>query len=306
MAANRNFRLRILAAIFVVIAVILTAKLFFVQIVRGEDYKASADRQYERPAGQTFDRGSIYFTSRENKLISGAILRSGFSLVINPIRLKEPESTYDRLNAIIPLDRKNFLDRAAKRDDPHEEIASRLTVDQAKTITALNLTGVELEEQKWRFYPGGATAAHVLGFLGYQGNDYSGRYGLEKYYDNVLRRAEPLTFSSFLSGIFGGLTDISSAADQTGDLVTTIEPTAQRFLERELESISLTTNGRTRRPPLAKAESAVTIAIGVMAMPWPKEAVAYSTARRLLRFWANPADSPGKSIPVFSPSKPKS
>ena len=237
MAANKKNRLWIIAAAFMVVAIVLISKLFFVQIIRGADYLVSADRQYERPASQFFNRGSIYFASREGKLISGATLQTGFSLVINPTQLKNPESAYNGLNAVIPIDRKNFLDRAAKTNDPYEKIVSRLTAEQAKLITALNLPGVELVEQKWRFYPGGTTAAQVLGFMGYQGNDYSGRYGLEKYYDRVLRREEPLTFSSFLGQIFLGLTNASNDADQAGDIVTTIEPTVERFLDHELESV---------------------------------------------------------------------
>ncbi len=242
MAANSDARLRYLSAVFLIAASLLTAKLFFLQIIRGEDYKTQADRQYERPAGLTFNRGNIYFTSRDGKEVSAATLQTGYLLAINPIKLKDSETVYSALNAVYPLDYANFIARASKNNDPHEEIGSRLTADQAKAISALNLTGVELIEQKWRFYPGGTLAAHVLGFMGYQGNDYSGRYGLEKYYDRLLRREEPLSFSSFLGRIFLGLAEPSSSTNQPGDVVTTIEPTAQRFLEHELEAIQTAWN----------------------------------------------------------------
>lgn len=240
MAANSDTRLRYLSVVFLIAASILTAKLFFLQIIRSEDYKAQADRQYERPVGQTFNRGNIYFASRDGKNLSGATIQTGFSLVIDPTKLQNQETIYSALNAIYPLDYVNFLARAEKSDDPYEEIGSHLTVAQTKAIAALNLTGVKLVEQKWRFYPGGVLAAHVIGFMGYQGNDYSGRYGLEKYYDKLLQREEPFSFSNFLGQgqIFLGLTDSANLANQSGDIVTTIEPTVERFLEHELEAIT--------------------------------------------------------------------
>ena len=237
MAANSDARLRYLSAVFLIAASILTAKLFFLQVIKAEDYKTQANRQYERPAGPTFDRGSIYFTNRDGQEVSAATLQTGYSLVINPTKLQDPEAVYGALNTVYPLDYVNFIARAGKNNDPHEEVGSRLTANQAKTVSALNLTGVGLIEQKWRFYPGGTLAAHLLGFVGYQGNDYSGRYGLEKYYDNNLRREEPLSFSNFLGRIFLGLAEPASSTNQPGDIVTTVEPTVQRFLEHELESV---------------------------------------------------------------------
>jgi len=236
---DRQARLRGLSIIFLFAAAGITTKLFFVQIVNGDDYRALADRQYEKPSNQTFDRGTIYFTDRDGKKVSGATLQTGYLLVINPSRLEDPEVVYTALTAIIPLDYNNFMNRANRANDPYEEIASRLDEEQMIAITALNLPGVQLILQRWRFYPSGTLAAHVLGLMSSRGgnDDYAGQYGLEKYYDDVLKRQIPIGFSSFLGQIFLGLTHPQDTTSGAGDIVTTIEPTVERFLERELESI---------------------------------------------------------------------
>ena len=239
MVKNKNLRLHLLSAIFLVAAMLLTAKLFFVQIVRGEDYRTEADREYQKPTNKVFDRGTIYFTNRDDQRVSGATIQSGYSLIINPVQLKNPEAVYNALTAIVPLDYANFLKRAGKLNDPYEELAEHLTAEQAETIRNFRFAGVQLIEENWRFYPGGALAAHLLGRMGSQGgeNDYAGQYGLEKQYDQILRRAAPLGFSNFLGHFFLGLTDASTADAQFGDIVTTIEPTVENFLEQELDAI---------------------------------------------------------------------
>jgi cell division protein FtsI/penicillin-binding protein 2 len=240
MAKNKNLRLHLLSAIFLVVASLLTAKLFFVQVVKGENYRTEADQEYKKPANKVFDRGTIYFTSRDGQRVSGATIQSGYSLVINPTQLKNPEAVYNALTAITPLDYANFLKRAGKPNDPYEELASHLTAEQAEAIKNLQLAGVQLVEENWRYYPGGTLAAHLLGRMSSQGgeNDYAGQYGLEKQHDQILRRADPLGFSNFLGHFFLGLTDASTSDAQFGDIVTTIEPTVENFLEQELEAIN--------------------------------------------------------------------
>ncbi|MFH1170906.1 MAG: penicillin-binding protein 2 [Candidatus Vogelbacteria bacterium] len=239
MVKNKNLRLHCLSAVFLIAASLLTAKLFFVQMVRGEDYRTEADREYKKPANKVFDRGTIYFTNRDGQRVSGATVQSGYSLIINPTQLKTPEAVYNALTAIVPLDYVNFLKRAKKLNDPYEELAEHLTAEQAATIRNLRLAGVQLVEENWRFYPGGILAAHLLGRMSSQGgeNDYAGQYGLEKQYDQILRRDEPLGFSNFLGHFFWGLADSPTTDKQFGNIVTTIEPTVENFLEQELNAI---------------------------------------------------------------------
>ncbi len=181
-------RIRIISFVVVFLALLVIAKLFFLQVVHGSFYSEAANRQYVTPLGNIFERGNIFFTSRNGNIISAATLKSGFKVAIVPKNISDAEQMYQSLNAIIPLDHDSFIAKASKSSDPYEEIATKLTKEQADAITALGLTGVNIFKESWRYYPGDSLASPAIGFVAYKGNDFSGRYGLERYYNDVLSR----------------------------------------------------------------------------------------------------------------------
>ena len=67
----------------------------------------------------------------------------------------------------------------------------------------------------------------------------TGRYGLESYYNDVLMRSEKDLYVNFFAELFSNLSDtlFDRKAEEGGDLVLTIEPTVQAFLENELEGV---------------------------------------------------------------------
>ena len=58
-------RIYFLFGLFVLFALVLVGRLFFVQIVEGKEFAARADDQYTTPAPNTLNRGSIYFMERD-------------------------------------------------------------------------------------------------------------------------------------------------------------------------------------------------------------------------------------------------
>ncbi|HYC82935.1 MAG TPA: penicillin-binding protein 2 [Candidatus Paceibacterota bacterium] len=233
-------RIRFLSLCIVALAGLFTVRLLFLQVIKSDEYSDMADRQYLRPSTHVFDRGSIFFKERDGKLVSAATLKSGFLLAIKPDEVKNAEDTYAKLNAITPLERETFMRRAAKQDDPYEEITNHLDEKAAEAIKKLSLPGVYLYKERWRYYPAGSLASHVLGFLGYHGDILGGRYGLEKHYDDVLSRSEGMTFVNFFAEVFSGIgtklfNDKKHAAQ--GDIVLTIDPIVQTYLEKELKAV---------------------------------------------------------------------
>lgn len=242
MISSSASRVRFLSLLIFLMILVLVSRLFFLQIVKGRYYFDKADRQYQRPAGQLRDRGGIFFRQQNGQLVSAATMREGFMLIINPAQIadsgKSAEDIYRELVAILPdLDHGNFLAKAGKSSDPHEEIVGRLSQNIADRITSLRLPGVSLSKMRWRFYPAGSTAAHVLGFVNYEG---IGSYGLEKQYESLLQRQADKTFVSFLSDVlsdFSGSLRGRATHTSEADIVTSIEPLVQATLEQELGAI---------------------------------------------------------------------
>ncbi|MCX6714007.1 MAG: hypothetical protein NTV48_02790, partial [Candidatus Vogelbacteria bacterium] len=226
MKSSAIFRIRFLAVAIFLLAVFFVIRLFFVQVIRHEYYNDLADRQYLRPSTNVFDRGNIFSLTKDGKQISLATLKTAYIVAVNPAIIKEPEKVYAGLSAIIPLDHDEFIKKATKAGDTYEEIAVKIEQDKADLINALKIKGLTLYKQKLRFYPGERSACHVIGLMGYKGDDYEGRYGLEKYYNEMLSRKEEMSFANFFVEIFSGLS--SALTDKQNDaeanITTTIEP----------------------------------------------------------------------------------
>src|SRR5437762_1855102 len=84
----------IVGVLIVAYILLIIIRLYFVQIVNGNDYAQKADRQFASGGSGLFDRGSIYFTRKDGTLISAAALSSGFLVAINPQLVIDPEAAY--------------------------------------------------------------------------------------------------------------------------------------------------------------------------------------------------------------------
>ncbi len=265
MRSNFILRIRIILGAIIFIALVLMARLYFVQIIHGEDFSIRADRQYVRPNQNIFDRGRIIFESKDGIEWSAATLKVGFTISINPSILKDPHETYQKLSGIIDIDSGVFFARASKTNDPYEEIAKRVSQEDGIKIDELNIEGVQVHKERWRFYPGGKLASHTLGFVAFGGDTLSGRYGLERYYNDTLSRNTDNLYVNFFAEIFSNVnkTLFKEEVKREGDVVTTIEPSVQLFLERKLEEIYTKWNSRQTAGIIINPQNGEIYAIGV-------------------------------------------
>lgn len=234
-------RVRILFGGVIILGLLFWVKLYQVQIVQHEYFSDRADRQYVRENTTFFERGNIYFQTRDGSKVSAAKLEPGYILAIKPASIENVEDTLDALLKIVPeINAERFLRQAAKLDDPYEEVTRKLTEDQRDAIEALELSGVSLHRHEWRYYPGEELASHVLGFLSKgDGEKLSAQYGLERYYNHVLERDESEVYVNFFAQIFGSIKEtIADTNERKGDIITTIEPTVQKKLQEVLGDIT--------------------------------------------------------------------
>src|SRR3989344_3077580 len=231
-------RSRIILFCSIIFALLLIAKLFLVQIVHSNMYGEAAFRQYATPASDIYERGTIYFSRKDEQLVSAATQTLGFKLAIYPGKITEAENTYKKLSEIVPLNYDDFITKAGKKDDPYEEIVGHLSKAEADAIALLKISGVNIFKEKWRFYPGGNLASHTLGIVRYKGDDLGGRYGLERQYDSVLKRDVNNPYVNFFAEVFSNINKTLFKNEvRTGDVVSTIEPIVQGFLEKEITAV---------------------------------------------------------------------
>lgn len=236
-----NARIRIISVALIVAALFLVTKLYFLQIVRGESFTASAERQYVNKNTVSFDRGEIYLQDRKGEKIPAAISRSGFTISLNPSVIEDGEFIYEKLSKVMSITREEFFSKISNKKEKNKEIAKNLNSETANKIKELNLYGVNVSGDKWRFYPGGSLAAQSIGFVAFLEDQLAGRYGLERYYEETLKRDQSKAFNSFFAEFFSGVKQtFSDKPEEEGDIVTSIEPSVQVFLQKELENIKET------------------------------------------------------------------
>jgi len=236
-----QFRIKLIGWVICLAAIVIVVRLSYIDVVKGSDYRAQADKQYVRKGQALFDRGTIFFSPKEGEPISAATLASGYTIALEPPKIEHPEDVYNVLSGILPqkLTDESFLLGKIEASTTYAEIAHRLDENTAKRIAALNFKGVSEFKEQWRYYPAGKTAANALGFVGYNddGVTLSGRYGLEKFYNDVLSRDSADTYVNFFAAIFSNLSDNIAGKAEEGSIVTTIEPTVQNELENRLTDV---------------------------------------------------------------------
>ena len=232
MVLESKSKIKLVYFLIIIGAVIIIGRLYHLQIVENEYYKNKSITQLESPTNQIFNRGVIFFTEKDDKTISAANLNEGFTLSINPSVLENAESVYNKINSIFPLNKEDFLEKA-QQNNQYAKLENRLPQDIADKIKNLEITGVNLTSEKWRYYPTGDLASQTIGFVGFNGNKLEGRYGLERYYEETLKREEKPNFAKFFSEIFSEA--VGKEDSPEGDIITSIEPTVQSNLKAELE-----------------------------------------------------------------------
>ncbi len=230
--------------VFVLVAVIFMHRLYDLQVVRGAEYRERIDSQYTKEErGKSISRGDIFFTTKDGTKILAATLRPLYTVAIDPRKIENKEALYSALANVMSVDRADFMKKASKKNDPYEEIALKVEKDVVAELKKIEQKGLVFVLQKERYYPGGDLASTVLGFMSFSGDTFAGSYGIEKYYDGILRRAASVRSKSIFASLFTGeeedanSTDIRKNIEKEGSLNLTIEPTVQSLLEEKLDGV---------------------------------------------------------------------
>ena len=228
-----------------VVALILIIRLYDIQIIKGNHFQDVSTRQYSsQRRDENFDRGLIIFSSKDGRDFFAASNQTGFNLAIDPANLENPEQVYEKLNTIVPIDKNEFSQKASKKNDPYEELVKRIPEETGLKIAELKLRGVILDKTRWRFYPGNEMAAQILGFIAEKDEQLKGQYGIERYYDDVLKKDTSNLYSNIFVEFYSGLKKTFGEGRFNGDIVTTLEPNVQAYVEEVITNVQKEWNSK--------------------------------------------------------------
>lgn len=232
-------RVRIVTGAVLLVAVLLSARLFQLQVVNAGIYHEKAANQYVRTEEELYTRGSLYFTTRDGDLLSAASIRAGYILAIDPARITMPhQEVCDRISDVIVVDVETCVDRISVPGRRYVELARQIPEEQHDEIVGRSIDGVQLYRNQWRYYPGGSVASRIIGFVGYTdgGTELHGKFGLEQQYDDVLFKKQQVRSVNFFAELFSNLGDVvyNSGTTNTGSVITSLEPSVSRMLDEVL------------------------------------------------------------------------
>ncbi len=235
MNSKQRNRARIVLLAIIVASCYLAIVLYSTQLIHGSEYTAKADKQYVKPPVSIFDRGSIFFEAKDGTKVSVASISDGYTVYMNPKLLSDPNLAFDAISHYIKTDKNEFLAKSSKIGDPYEELLRKVDTESAESIKSLKLPGIGVAKESWRSYPGAGLASHVIGLVGQNANsNIEGRYGLERTYQSVLNRTGSED-SNIFAQLFSGIKEsVFGENKQEGSIVTTIEPTVEKYLEKTL------------------------------------------------------------------------
>ncbi len=242
-------RIRVVFAGILLVIAIIIVRLYSLQVVHGEEYRKQAAAQYTLRAQLDPSRGAII--AREKDTLYPLAINKAFALVYVVPRDIAPENREAVVSFLTDVlgdrvDKAVVRAKVSKQDDPYEVIARRVDDELAERIRADAPSGVSVQEEIFRYYPAGETAAQTVGFVGSDGETYRGRYGIEASFDNFLRgTAGYVEQSRDAAGRWMTLTRrIKQAARDGYDVILTIDYGVQYAVENILRAARERTGAR--------------------------------------------------------------
>ena len=232
------FEVRILFLFFVILifASLIIFRLYNLQILSREYYLALAQGQHSIFADLVPKRGEIFLRDKDGTYPVAVNKKTKMAFAV-PKEVENPEEAAWQVAKALDLDEEDIKTRLSKPNDMYEVLKHRLTDEEIASIQNLNLKGIHLSDETFRYYPAGELAAQVLGFVGWKGDNLGGRYGIENYFNEELSGQEGTLFQYKDNAgrwIPTGVKELTPA--QNGkDLILTIDRIAQYAAEKVLK-----------------------------------------------------------------------
>jgi len=202
---TKGFTNKRLNDLFILIAIsfmILLVNLWYLQVIRGQDYEQRAINNCIRSLVEEAPRGEVY--DHQGKLLITNRPSVNFSII--PAEINDYDSLSYELSSVIPMEASYITDKIMQlQQSPFQAQTIKRDLDKNQVVA--------IEEQKYKFkgtlltvqperkYLYQDLAAHVLGYVNeiskeeltipayahLSGGDIIGKSGLEKYYDSYLR-----------------------------------------------------------------------------------------------------------------------
>ena len=234
--SEKNWRINGLAFFVLFIAMTIVGKLYVLQVARHSIYVALAENQHNSTTELEASRGEI-FLQDENQPYPVAVNKELQMAYAVPREMKDLSGAIEALSSILGLDKSFLKNKLSDPNDMFEILKHKLTDEETQKIKDAKISGVYLSGENFRYYPAGELAAQTVGFVGSNGSEQKGMYGLEASWQDKLKGISGMRSQEGDSrGRWIPVTDRDVQVAQNGpDLILTINHTVQFEVEKILK-----------------------------------------------------------------------
>ena len=214
---------------FLALALVLFAKLFYVQIIKSGEYTLAATKQRTSDITLSARRGTIY--DRNGKVLATTV--DATTIYANPNEITDPEAEAETLSSLLDVDEDTLVEKLSKANSTFVYVSRKADTSLGDQVKALNLPGIYFLSDSKRVYPNGSSGIQVCGLVNTDGEGVS---GLELEYDDILKGTDGELLAErgrYNIPISGGLSE-EVAAQDGNDIVTTIDLDLQQYIEARL------------------------------------------------------------------------
>lgn len=239
-------------AAFFVLFLVLSARLFYLQVLAAEDLQRRAQAQWTSESVIAPTRGAIY--DRNGAVL--AMSATAYTASASPRQIKDPQAFAELLAPVLDMEPDQIAGRVADTSKGGVTIKRQLSRETAQQLKSMMLEydnagsdaldGLYLEQESRRYYPMGEFAAQLLGITTIDG---VGQAGLEQSLNDYLSgRAGRVLEQIDGKGreVSGGASEYVPAVDG-GSVVLTIDASIQAFAERAAREAMAVNNAKSVR-----------------------------------------------------------
>jgi len=216
--SNRRFGLFLL--ILLSVTGLVFYRLFYLSYLKHDYFKEASEAQYQNQKENIVRRGNVYvqdLSSGEKKLV--ATQKSEPYIFVSANVVENTGLAAEKLSELLKISKEDALSFFNNKKDSFKVIEKNPSEEQLDFVKKLEVKGISIGYEEKRSYQKNDFLSHVLGFLGFEGDERVGQYGIESFYDKEL------------SGRFEGQ---KQSLKDGSDIVLTIDENIQTFIQQEL------------------------------------------------------------------------
>jgi cell division protein FtsI (penicillin-binding protein 3) len=224
-------RVIVIAVMFGLWATTIEARLFYFQVYQHEFLETEGQKQQQHLIEAPARRGDLL--DRHGRVLAYSV--DADTVNAEPVKIEVPRDAIAKLCQALDgcsAQERQGLQAQFERRRGFAYVRRRVSIEQARRVAALDITGVFLTKEPRRYYPNRELASHLLGYVGL---DDKGLGGLEATYDATVRgRSGMLLVHSDLKG--HAFSRVGDPPVPGASLELTIDANLQYLAERELKA----------------------------------------------------------------------